>query len=973
MGSTTRTLWLFWCIAVNAAAAGCGRRLLRARVIGLMATKDDAKVMTEWLEHNMGSLAGLAVFDSSRGTETQSVIEAYVTRCGANITYHREDELAAPLVSHSDQAVRYWPLRALRERWGVGRWVMVAHADEFWYHEPELVARAADTRMEAGLMPRCQVVSWYAPQVVPHPSEYERYIRSRRQPVQTLFQHFHTDAPGELVKLEARLFLDDGRDYVANSTARQGTVPAGLTPCRLTGPAYLHYKVVDPDPAVYDSQGRHRSHWTGHGAPGVGFGHDVSSIRDFFVEHFRRFTRVYRFEGCLSALVPEFPGLADFEPLRVDRVWPLAVGDGTACPTTRLLVEVDAAAAAYDQWRASHFDRRFAGVRRCRVGGLEYRIAGGHKRLGNCVSTVDHHAVGFDAAPVVPFVCPRGKLRVLGEPGSHSEKHVCALDALIAQPRPCVFISVGSSGNFVFEAEIARLTPARCAIETFDCTGTWSVPKALVGRVRLHQVCLDTVDHWGPSPATSEHLRRMMTPPAVEFLSWPSLLRRAGLPPGVPPTFLKMDCEGCEATFFRALARAPPALRQTLPPQIAVEVHYPFGEDQWAAFFRRVSPFARWPLEEFVAELRAELGYFIADRNDCAPQCCSELLLARTLAPPAPSTAIMSAALARDDTRCPPGPRGGVAALQALELGTGEADVLLSIVLPTYNAQPGDVSRHVVAVARASRSAVELIVVDDGSAPALTPAEVGLDRTASKIRYRFARITVDIPWNVVGAKNLGAALARGRWLLFLDADIVAPAGAIDAMVGRLEAGGDLAAGDAWVFARRQAGGQIMARGPHPAVVLLRRHDFWARVGGMAEDFAGSWGTEDTLLKMQVKLFAPRLPVAPKVILHQHHLWARHNSTRFHERNGTRNRLHLVELVRERIQNSAAYTPLAQCVLRFPYELVGQGDPVPVALSDATVRRHVSTSVTPVYWIVVATVIFFIVPRYWNARYSLSGD
>ena len=169
---------LFWCIAVNAAAAGCGRRLLRSRVIGLMATKDDAKVMAEWLEHNMGSLAGLAVFDSSRGTETQSVIEAYVTRCGANITYHREDELAAPLVSHSDQAVRYWPLRALRERWGVGRWVMVAHADEFWYHEPELVARAADTRMEAGLMPRCQVVSWYAPQVVPHPSEYERYIRS---------------------------------------------------------------------------------------------------------------------------------------------------------------------------------------------------------------------------------------------------------------------------------------------------------------------------------------------------------------------------------------------------------------------------------------------------------------------------------------------------------------------------------------------------------------------------------------------------------------------------------------------------------------------------------------------------------------------------------------------------------------------------------------------------------------------------
>ena len=134
------------------------------------------------------------------------------------------------------------------------------------------------------------------------------------------------------------------------------------------------------------------------------------------------------------------------------------------------------------------------------------------------------------------------------------------------------------------------------------------------------------------------------------------------------------------------------------------------------------------------------------------------------------------------------------------------------------------------------------------------------------------------------------------------ADIVAPAGAIDAMVGRLEAGGDLAAGDAWVFARRQAGGQIMARGPHPAVLLLRRHDFWARVGGMAEDFAGSWGTEDTLLKMQVKLLTPRptfepgivLPVAPKVILDQHRLRSRPNSTGKPARNGTRNRLLLIQ-------------------------------------------------------------------------------
>jgi len=142
---------------------------------------------------------------------------------------------------------------------------------------------------------------------------------------------------------------------------------------------------------------------------------------------------------------------------------------------------------------------------------------------------------------------------------------------------------------------------------------------------------------------------------------------------------------------------------------------------------------------------------------------------------------------------------------------------------------------------------------------------------------------------------------------------------------------------------------------------------------MAEDFAGSWGCMGTLLKMQVKLLTPRptfepgivLPVAPKVILDQHRLRSRPNSTGKPARNGTRNRLLLIDLTRERVENSATYDPLVQCVLRFPYELFEEGG-APVVLVNAKVRR-VSTSATTVYWTVVTTVLLFIVMRCWNAR------
>jgi hypothetical protein len=236
---------------------------LQPRVVGLMVTKDDQSVMAEWLNYNMPSLRGLVLFDSSRGVATKQIVEAYTARCLAAIVYMREDELKEPLTRYSDQAMRYWPLKALRQRFGAGNWVLVAHPDEFCYHEPELVARAIELRLESGRERTCQAVRWHALPVVPHPSEYGRFVAGPAPLVQTRFQHVHSNFTWRASSWdESRLFKDSGADYDRSSRAReQSTVPPDLVTCGWRGPTLLHYKIVQPDIATYQTNGKHRSHW----------------------------------------------------------------------------------------------------------------------------------------------------------------------------------------------------------------------------------------------------------------------------------------------------------------------------------------------------------------------------------------------------------------------------------------------------------------------------------------------------------------------------------------------------------------------------------------------------------------------------------------------------------------------------------------------------------------------------------------
>ncbi len=99
----------------------------------------------------------------------------------------------------------------------------------------------------------------------------------------------------------------------------------------------------------------------------------------------------------------------------------------------------------------------------------------------------------------------------------------------------------------------------------------------------------------------------------------------------------------------------------------------------------------------------------------------------------------------------------------------------LSLVAPYYN-QPNDLldvitTRWATYSARAKET-VEFIVVDDGSMKQPIEAHPELQRACvvADVHCTFVTIEKDIGFNHPGALNTGSAVAKGRFLAFLDLD-----------------------------------------------------------------------------------------------------------------------------------------------------------------------------------------------------------
>lgn len=136
-------------------------------------------------------------------------------------------------------------------------------------------------------------------------------------------------------------------------------------------------------------------------------------------------------------------------------------------------------------------------------------------------------------------------------------------------------------------------------------------------------------------------------------------------------------------------------------------------------------------------------------------------------------------------------------------------EIRVSVVIPAYN-EAERLRKHVPGivahlVARHERS--EIIVANDGSRDETVEVVRELAQTYPMVRL------VDLPRNCGkgGAVKAGMLAARGRYVLFTDADQSAPIGEADKLLGHLEAGYHMAIGSRRIRGAEVGQGQAWHR------------------------------------------------------------------------------------------------------------------------------------------------------------------
>lgn len=102
----------------------------------------------------------------------------------------------------------------------------------------------------------------------------------------------------------------------------------------------------------------------------------------------------------------------------------------------------------------------------------------------------------------------------------------------------------------------------------------------------------------------------------------------------------------------------------------------------------------------------------------------------------------------------------------------------VSIIIPTYGRQTLLCEAIESCVTQATETALEIIVVDDGSPDSIEPV-------VRNLPVRFHRL--DVNQGSSAARNVGISMARGRYLKFLDSDDVLLAGSLAAEVALADA------------------------------------------------------------------------------------------------------------------------------------------------------------------------------------------
>ena len=165
--------------------------------------------------------------------------------------------------------------------------------------------------------------------------------------------------------------------------------------------------------------------------------------------------------------------------------------------------------------------------------------------------------------------------------------------------------------------------------------------------------------------------------------------------------------------------------------------------------------------------------------------------------------------------------------------------------LEVWRAYPAEWRRHLT-----------VIVADDGSPTpaALPPVE------ARPCAMRLFRIDIDLPWNWLAARNIGAHYAPDGWLLLTDMDHVVPETTLRALVE-----GDHDPRVIYAFRRVEHTGAVVT--PHSASFFLTRALFW-QIGGYDEELSGRYGTDGDFRRRAFAV-APCLVLATPLVRHEY--------------------------------------------------------------------------------------------------------
>jgi hypothetical protein len=150
------------------------------------------------------------------------------------------------------------------------------------------------------------------------------------------------------------------------------------------------------------------------------------------------------------------------------------------------------------------------------------------------------------------------------------------------------------------------------------------------------------------------------------------------------------------------------------------------------------------------------------------------------------------------------------------------------------------------------REHFSVILVDDGSP---TPAVV----VDPPVALRLFRIDVDVRWNWLAARNIGAKHAEG-WCVFTDMDHVITQPCLESLVY-----GPHDARMIYGFSRIESTGEVNA--PHPNSWFLTRSMFW-NVGGYDETLSGHYGTDGSWRRRLART-APMAILSDRLVRHEY--------------------------------------------------------------------------------------------------------